>query len=299
MWKSAAIGLLAGRFAAAERLGNPALPPPPRRIGALLGHITGGHIETIDAGPRSFQPMNVNFGLFPPLAEMPTRDEAGQRLRGPAKTIAKKQRFDRAGARPIWSWPAADADRGRIALTDRSGHIPAELAGRFRSRLVLKQDVFSTVERGSFLTPNGEVEAVMRRIDLVPWWSAPIARHFLSARRAVLRSRGHRRRAAAALSGKQALVRGWIDGLPMQSQARRRRPISGPRGVRCAASTANADAQRSCQGAKLAAHPTGYASLTDFQLATRFARAAPCSAWQPMKTCGTCSNTNAAMRRIS
>ena len=65
----AAIGLLAGRFAAAERLGEPlALPPPTTAHGALLGHITGGHIETIDAGPRSFQPMNVNFGLFPPLA---------------------------------------------------------------------------------------------------------------------------------------------------------------------------------------------------------------------------------------
>jgi len=66
--ESAAIGLLAGRFAAAERLGEtPALPPPSTAHGALLGHITGGHIETIDKGPRSFQPMNVNFGLFPPL----------------------------------------------------------------------------------------------------------------------------------------------------------------------------------------------------------------------------------------
>jgi methylenetetrahydrofolate--tRNA-(uracil-5-)-methyltransferase len=65
--ESAAIGLLAGRFAAAERLGEaPAMPPPATAHGALLGHITGGHIETIDAGPRSFQPMNVNFGLFPP-----------------------------------------------------------------------------------------------------------------------------------------------------------------------------------------------------------------------------------------
>ena len=68
--ESAAIGLLAGRFAAAERRGEPiALPPPTTAHGALLGHITGGHIETIDAGPRSFQPMNVNFGLFPPLAQ--------------------------------------------------------------------------------------------------------------------------------------------------------------------------------------------------------------------------------------
>jgi methylenetetrahydrofolate--tRNA-(uracil-5-)-methyltransferase len=66
--ESAAIGLLAGRFAAAERLGEaPRLPPPSTAHGALLGHITGGHIETIDAGARSFQPMNINFGLFPPL----------------------------------------------------------------------------------------------------------------------------------------------------------------------------------------------------------------------------------------
>ena len=67
--ESAAIGLLAGRLAAAERLGLAArLPPPTTAHGALLAHVTGGHIETIDAGARSFQPMNVNFGLFPPLA---------------------------------------------------------------------------------------------------------------------------------------------------------------------------------------------------------------------------------------
>ncbi len=66
--ESAAIGLLAGRFAAAERRGErPELPPPTTAHGALLGHITGGHIETIESGLRSFQPMNINFGLFPPL----------------------------------------------------------------------------------------------------------------------------------------------------------------------------------------------------------------------------------------
>ena len=60
--ESAAIGLLAGRFAAAEALGNSCDPPPPTTaLGALLGHITGG----ADAG--TFQPMNVNFGLFPDL----------------------------------------------------------------------------------------------------------------------------------------------------------------------------------------------------------------------------------------
>jgi methylenetetrahydrofolate--tRNA-(uracil-5-)-methyltransferase len=90
--ESAAIGFLAGRFAAAERLGErPFVPPPTTAHGALLAHITGGHIETIDAGPASFQPMNVNFGLFPPLAQAPEKDADGKRLRGPAKTTAKKR----------------------------------------------------------------------------------------------------------------------------------------------------------------------------------------------------------------
>src|SRR5271165_1870811 len=70
--ESAAVGLIAGRMAACERLGG-TMPPPPQTtaIGALLNHITGGHIESIDAGPRSFQPMNVNFGLFPPTEFSP------------------------------------------------------------------------------------------------------------------------------------------------------------------------------------------------------------------------------------
>jgi methylenetetrahydrofolate--tRNA-(uracil-5-)-methyltransferase len=60
--ESAAIGLLAGRFAAAELSGETLPPPPPETaLGALLGHITGG------ADAASYQPMNVNFGLFPPL----------------------------------------------------------------------------------------------------------------------------------------------------------------------------------------------------------------------------------------
>jgi methylenetetrahydrofolate--tRNA-(uracil-5-)-methyltransferase len=79
--ESAAIGLLAGRFAAAERLDEaPTLPPPTTAHGALLGHITGGHIETIDKGPRSFQPMNVNFGLFPLLGGGVKRDARKQAL---------------------------------------------------------------------------------------------------------------------------------------------------------------------------------------------------------------------------
>jgi methylenetetrahydrofolate--tRNA-(uracil-5-)-methyltransferase len=79
--ESAAIGLLAGRFAAAERLGERLhLPPPTTAHGALIGHITGGHIETIDSGARSFQPMNVNFGLFPPLGARAARGTQKQAL---------------------------------------------------------------------------------------------------------------------------------------------------------------------------------------------------------------------------
>ena len=59
--ESAAMGLLAGRLAASEILGRPLDPPPPETaIGALLSHITG------NAEASTFQPMNVNFGLFPP-----------------------------------------------------------------------------------------------------------------------------------------------------------------------------------------------------------------------------------------
>jgi methylenetetrahydrofolate--tRNA-(uracil-5-)-methyltransferase len=103
--ESAAVGLLAGRLAAAERLGEPpSLPPPTTAHGALLAHITGGHIETIDAGPRSFQPMNVNFGLFPPLSRAPTTGPDGKRLRGNEKTMAKKRALTSRALTDIERW---------------------------------------------------------------------------------------------------------------------------------------------------------------------------------------------------
>ena len=105
--ESAAVGLMAGRFAAAERLGEHLSPPPPTTAhGALLHHITGGHLETIDAGPRSYQPMNVNFGLFPPLTRVPTIGEDGKRLRGTAKTIAKKRALTRRALDDLSTWIA-------------------------------------------------------------------------------------------------------------------------------------------------------------------------------------------------
>jgi methylenetetrahydrofolate--tRNA-(uracil-5-)-methyltransferase len=105
--ESAAIGGLAGRFAAAERLGEPLLPPPPTTAhGALLGHVTGGHIETIDNGPRSFQPMNVNFGLFPPLARTPSVGADGKKLRGPEKAIAKRRALCQRALADLDAWVA-------------------------------------------------------------------------------------------------------------------------------------------------------------------------------------------------
>jgi len=75
--------------------------------GALLNHITGGHVDAIEAGPRSFQPMNVNFGLFPPLAE------AVRRV-GTARTLAKKQALSARALGDLELWigdhPAAAAE---------------------------------------------------------------------------------------------------------------------------------------------------------------------------------------------
>ncbi len=105
--ESAAIGLIAGRLAAAEALGRDlAAPPSTTAIGALLNHITGGHVEAIDAGPRSFQPMNVNFGLFPPI-EAPALDAAGRRLRGPDRGVARKRALSARADEEMRRWAAA------------------------------------------------------------------------------------------------------------------------------------------------------------------------------------------------
>ncbi|ODN69747.1 methylenetetrahydrofolate--tRNA-(uracil(54)-C(5))-methyltransferase (FADH(2)-oxidizing) TrmFO [Methylobrevis pamukkalensis] len=105
--ESAAIGILAGRFAVAGRLGRDVIPPPPTTaFGALLGHITGGHLAEDGPGPRSFQPMNVNFGLFPPI-EVPK--EPGKRLRGTEKSIARKQAMSARALADIRVWLEGNA----------------------------------------------------------------------------------------------------------------------------------------------------------------------------------------------
>ncbi|MGA7805929.1 methylenetetrahydrofolate--tRNA-(uracil(54)-C(5))-methyltransferase (FADH(2)-oxidizing) TrmFO [Bradyrhizobium sp.] len=105
--ESASIGLMTGLYAAADARGLELVPPPATTaLGALLGHITGGHIETIEPGSRSFQPMNINFGLFPPLANPPTRKPDGTRLRGNEKTVAKKQAISARALSDLDRWIA-------------------------------------------------------------------------------------------------------------------------------------------------------------------------------------------------
>lgn len=96
--ESAAMGLLAGRFAAAERLGRPLEPPPPETaMGALIGHITGG------GDAKTFQPMNVNFGLFPDL-------EIGKLPKGQDRGKARKQAMARRAVAALDAWLGARAE---------------------------------------------------------------------------------------------------------------------------------------------------------------------------------------------
>ncbi len=105
--ESAATGLVAGRMAAAEALGRRIeTPPATTALGALVNHITGGHIaEAADkSSARTFQPMNVNYGLFPEIAETEFRGADGKRLKGADRTRAKKREMSLRALKDIDVW---------------------------------------------------------------------------------------------------------------------------------------------------------------------------------------------------
>ena len=97
--ESAAMGLLTGRLAAAQALGRDLAPPPPETaMGALVEHITGGHL----AGSK-FQPMNINYGLLPPL-EAPKVDEAGVKIPLKERGRAKKRLMSIRAMESLKAW---------------------------------------------------------------------------------------------------------------------------------------------------------------------------------------------------
>lgn len=99
--ESAAVGLLAGRFAAGDALGTPAeAPPRTTALGALIAHITGGHLSD---GRTSFQPMNVNFGLFPDIETPLTRPDGG-RVKGKEKGRERKRALSRRALIDLEPW---------------------------------------------------------------------------------------------------------------------------------------------------------------------------------------------------
>jgi predicted Ser/Thr protein kinase len=92
----------------------------------------------------------------------------------------------------------------------------AILSAQWTEGVLLKRDVFSSVERGRFRDGNGEVDAILRRIDQVPWWSYLPARHLFQRERHALAIVRDLNVAPPLLwAGRQALVRGFIDGVAL------------------------------------------------------------------------------------
>jgi methylenetetrahydrofolate--tRNA-(uracil-5-)-methyltransferase len=94
--ESAAMGIMAGRMAAAERLGRTfTVPPVTTAHGALINHITGGHLEVTEGKQSSFQPMNINFGLMPPPPEEATRGmKRGDKAVGRKMAYTQRAKLD-------------------------------------------------------------------------------------------------------------------------------------------------------------------------------------------------------------
>ena len=153
--------------------------------------------------------------------------------------------------------------------------LPQEIEGRWKNGVVLKRDVLSTVERGRFVTATGEVEAVLRRIDEVPWWSFVLARHLFMRERAALTAAAHLGVAPPlVLASRRVLVRGWIEGVALHLA----KPHGDRRYFRSAKAALRALHRAGICHNDLAKEQNwlrgsdGRAYLTDFQLAIRFKR---------------------------
>jgi hypothetical protein len=164
-----------------------------------------------------------------------------------------------------------------MTRAETEAEYPNELAGRWHSGTVLKRDVFSTIERGRFRGDDSEVDAVLRRLDEVPWWSRIVAYELFRRERKALAVAGALGIAPPLLlAGRRVLVRGWIDGVPLH--------IAKPHG--------DAAYFRSAKRALRTLHRAGIAHndlakeqnwlfadsrafLTDFQLAACFRRGNP------------------------
>jgi hypothetical protein len=148
-----------------------------------------------------------------------------------------------------------------------------DLAERWQGAIVLKRDVFSTVERGRFVTPSGDRDAVLRRLDQVPWWTRPLAGHLFQRERRALAVAGPLGVGPPLLfANDQALVRGFIDGVALHVA----RP-TGDRGYFVSAKTALRRLHRAgvthndlAKEQNWLRGTDGRAYVTDFQLAFVF-----------------------------
>src|SRR5260370_5097781 len=164
---------------------------------------------------------------------------------------------------------------GRVIAGAASAMTPDALAGRWQTTVLLKRDGFSTVERGTFLSDGAEVHGVLRRLDQVPWWSRPLARHLF-----------HRERRALALAtplgiappliyaDDRRLVRGYIAGSALNIA----RPVGDHAYFPSARAALRALHRAGISHNDLAKEqnwlrsPDGRAYLLDFQLASVFLR---------------------------
>ena len=150
----------------------------------------------------------------------------------------------------------------------------AALLEAWRGGVLLKRDVFSNIERGHYRTDEGEVEAVLRRLDQVPWWSRPLAGLLFRRERRALTIAGPLGICPPLLfAGRRALVRGWIAGVPLH--------IAKPHGdagyFRSAKTALRKLHQAGIAHNDLAKeqnwlYADGRAFITDFQLASSFRR---------------------------